>query len=88
MGVEVCEDRFFLGFGREVAQEVNTILGKCTGRDVEIVNFFSIDCDNSTYIYFGKGVSCSKNSFFFFLFGAFFCTSSKGCTKQNPGSRV
>jgi hypothetical protein len=48
MGVEVCEDRFYLHFGREVAQEVNTILGKCTGGRVEIVNFCSIDCERST----------------------------------------
>jgi hypothetical protein len=59
MGVEVCEDRFFLGFGREVGQEVNVILGKCTGGGVETVNFFSIDCERSTvYIYFGEGVLC------------------------------
>jgi hypothetical protein len=56
MGVEVCEDRFFLGFGREVGQEVNIILGKCTGRGVEIVNFFSIDCERSTvHIYILAG---------------------------------
>jgi len=80
MGVEVCEDRFFPGFGREVAQEVNTILGKCTSRDVEIVNFFSIDCDNSTaHIYISvRGFRVQKIAFFFFLFGALFCTSSKG----------
>jgi hypothetical protein len=59
MGVEVCEDRFFLGFGRELGQEVNVILGKCMGGGVEIVNFFSIDCERSTvYIYFGEGVLC------------------------------
>jgi hypothetical protein len=59
MGVEVCEDRFFLGFGREVGQEVKVILGKCTGRGVETINFFSIDCERSTvYIYFGEGVLC------------------------------
>jgi hypothetical protein len=57
MGAEVCEDRFFLGFGREVGQEV--ILGKCRGGGVETVNFFSIDCERSTvYIYFGEGVLC------------------------------
>ncbi len=43
MGVEVCEDHFFLGFRREVGQEVNVILGKCTDGGVEMVNFFSID---------------------------------------------
>ncbi len=37
--MEVCEDRFFfLGFGREVGQGVNVILGKCMGGGVEIVN--------------------------------------------------
>ncbi len=61
MGVEVCEDRFFLGFGRKVGQEVNVILGKCMGEGVELVNFFSIDCETSTvymYIYFSEGVLC------------------------------
>jgi len=83
MGVELCEDCFFLGFGREVAQEVNTILGKSTGRDVQIVNFFSIDCDNSTvHIYISvRGSRVQKIAFFFFLLGALFCTSSKGCTQ-------
>ncbi len=76
MGVEVCEDRFFLGFGREVGQEVNVILGKCTGRGVETVNFFSIDCKRSTvYIYFGEGVLCWKKKFFFFFLGFRFVPS-------------
>ncbi len=42
-----------------MGQEVNVILGKWTGGGVEMVNFFSIDCERSTiYIYFGEGVLC------------------------------
>ncbi len=74
MGVEVCEDRFFLGFGREVGQEVNIILGKCRGGGVEIVNFFSIDCERSTvHIYISAMGFCVEKTvfFFFFFFGGF-----------------
>ncbi len=68
--MEVREDRFFLGFGREVGQEVNIILGKCRGGGVEIVNFFSIDCERSTvHIYISaRGFCVGKTVFFFFLF--------------------
>ncbi len=68
---------FFLGFGREVGQEVNVILGKCMGEGVKMVNFFSIDCERSTvHIYISaRGL---KKQFFFFFFGVLFCTSSKG----------
>ncbi len=70
MGVEVCEDRFFLGFGREVGQEVNIILGKCTGGGVEIVNFFSIDCERSTvHIYISARGFCVGKTVFFFFWG-------------------
>jgi hypothetical protein len=75
MGVEVCEDRFLLGFGREVGQEVNIILGKCMGGGVEIVNFFSIDCERSTiHIYISaRGFCVEKTVFFFFFFFLGFC---------------
>jgi len=59
---------FFLGFGREVGEEVNVILRKCMGGGVEIVNFFSIDCERSTvYIYiFRRGGFLLKKQFYFF----------------------
>ncbi len=44
--------RFFFGVFKGGAQEVKVILGKCKGGGVEIVDFFSIDCERSMiYIY-------------------------------------
>ncbi len=64
---------FFLGFGREVGQEANVILWKCMGGGVEIVNFFSIDCERSrVHIYISaRGFWVEKTVFFFFFWG--FC---------------
>ncbi len=78
--MEVCEDRFFfLGFGREVGQEVNVILWKCMGGGVEIVNFFSIDCERSTVdIYISARGFCVEKTVLFYFLGVLFCTSSKG----------
>jgi hypothetical protein len=47
---------------------VNVILGKCMGGGVEIVNFFSIDCERSTvHIYISaRGFCVEKTVFLFF----------------------
>ncbi len=70
---------FFLGFGREVGQEVNVIVWKCMGGGVEIVNFFSIDCERSTvHIYISARGFCVEKTVFKNFLGVLFCTSSKG----------
>ncbi len=58
---------------------MNVILGKCMGEGVEIVNFFSIDCERSTvHIYISARGFCVEKTVFFFFLGVLFCTSSKG----------
>ncbi len=71
--MEVCEDCFFfLGFGREVGQGVNVILGKCMGGCVKIVNFFSIDCERSTvHIYISARGFCVEKTVLFNFLGCF-----------------
>jgi len=52
--MKVCED-FFSWLLKGGAHEVKVILGKCKGGSVEIIEFFSIDCERSMiyiYIYF------------------------------------
>jgi hypothetical protein len=36
---------FFLGFGREAHKRCRLVWQKCKGEGVEIVNFFSINCE-------------------------------------------
>ncbi len=55
------------GFGKE-AKEVKVILGKCKGGGVEIIDFFSIDCDMSMiYIHSFRGDFKLANFYFYFL---------------------
>jgi len=59
---------FFLGFWKGGAQEMKVILGKCKSGGVEIVDFFSIDCERSMiYIFLQGGLLICKSFLFCFV---------------------